>query len=574
MFAATFCLTCILFPLAAMAQSTHGIAMHGSPALPTGYQHLPFVDPNVKKGGEITYGVQGTFDSLNPFILKSMRTTARGVWDPQFGNLLFESLLFRSRDEPFTLYGLLAEKVETPPDRSWIEFTINPKAKWSDGVPVTADDVLFTYDILEKKGRPPYSSRMNKIAKIEKTGERTVRFHLNEKSDREFPLILGLTPVLAKHATNPQTFDQSTLEPPLGSGPYLISKVEPGQRISFKRNPDYWAKDLPVKLGMDNFDKVTIEYFRDGNTMFEAFKKGIVDVMPEGDPAQWRRAYDFPAVSDGRVRKDAYINGKPANMLAFVFNTRRDQFKDLKVRQALAMMFDFEWTNKNLFFDAYRRTSSFWHGSELSSLDIVADDTEKAMLADYRDAVPASVLDGTYRPTITDGSGRDRKVMRKAFQLLAKAGFKAKNGKLLDPNGKQLQFEILCKSQGEEKLAIAYRRSLQGLGIAVDIRTVDDAQYQRRTQSYDYDMIVRTYTASLSPGAEQIWRWGSKSKDIKGTFNYAGVAEPVIDHLIEILLKARSKQEFVTAVRALDRVLISGHYVVPLFHVQEQWVAR
>ncbi|MFK5980973.1 MAG: extracellular solute-binding protein [Rhizobiaceae bacterium] len=548
--------------------------MHGEPALPADFKHLPYVNPNAPKGGKITYGVQGTFDSLNPFILKSMRTTARGMWDPSFGKLIFESLLFRSRDEPFTMYGLLAEKVEVPEDRSWVEFTINPKAKWSDGVPVSVEDIIFTYELLEKKGRPPYSSRMKKIDRIEKTGERRVKFHLNDKSDREFPLIIGLTPVLPLHATFIDTFDKSSLKVPIGSGPYRVSKVDPGQRIRFQRDPDYWAKNLPIKRGQDNYDEITVEYFRSASSLFEAFKKGVVNVLPEGDPAHWERAFNFPAVKDGRVIKDAFKTGRPAPMVAFFYNTRLKKFSDLNIRKALAMLFDFEWTNKNLFFNAYRRTGSFWHGSSLSSLGIAADDIEKKLLANYSDKVLPKVMAGTYLPSKTNGSGRDRKILRSAFRMLKKAGYKTVDGKLVDPDGRPFIFEILCKSQGEEKLAINFSRSLAKIGIEATVRTVDDAQYQRRTQIYDYDMIISTLSASLSPGAEQKWRWGSEVRDTPGSFNYAGAAEPAIDALIDAIVKAKSQEEFTSSVRALDRLLISGHYLIPLFHIDEQWVAR
>jgi len=558
----------------AHGQPTHGIAMHGEPALATDFKHLPYANPDAPKGGKITYGVQGTFDSLNPFILKSMRTTARGMWDPAFGKLVFESLLFRTRDEPFSMYGLLAEKVEMSDDRSWIEFTLNAKAKWSDGVPVSVEDVIFTYELLAEKGRPPYSSRMQKIDRIEKTGERRVKFFLNEKSDREFPLIIGLTPVLPKHAINVETFDQSTLDLPLGSGPYTISKVDPGQRIRFQRDENYWGGDLPINKGLYNYDEITVEYFRSASSLFEAFKKGIVDVFPEGDPAQWRRAFNFPAVKDGRVKKDVFKTGRPASMFGFFFNTRERQFKNKEVRRALAMMFDFEWTNKNLFFDAYKRTGSFWQGSTLSSIGTVASDIEIDLLKGFPGKVASDVMDGTYRPTKTNGSGRDRKVLRAAFKIFKKAGYKTVDGKLTDPEGRPLTFEIMCKTQGEEKISINFARSLAKIGIDVSIRTVDDAQYQRRTQNFEYEMIVATLSSSLSPGAEQKWRWSQEARDIKGSFNYAGAAEPAIDALIDAIVTARTQEQFISTVRALDRLLISGHYLVPLFHVDEQWVAR
>ena len=570
----SFAVTLLIVPLKAFAEPVHAIAMHGEPTLPADFEHFPYVNPAAPKGGKITYGVLGTFDSVNPFILKSMRTNARGSWDHQFGHLVFESLLFRSRDEPFTMYGLLADKVEWPEDRKWIEFTLNPNAKWSDGVPVTVEDVIFTYELMTEKGRPPYNSRMKKIDRIEKTGERKVRFTFNDLADREFPMIISLSPVLPKHAIDPETFDQSTLDPMIGSGPYVMDKIVPGKSITYKRNPEYWAKDLPSRVGFSNFDEVVVEYYRNANTQFEAFKKGLFDVFPENDPAAWRRNFNFPAVTNGDVVKEEFKTGTPAKMLGFVFNTRKSKFRSPEVREALAMLFDFEWANRNLFFDAYKRTVSFWHGSELSSFGIPASPEELELLKPYLDQVKPSVLDGTYSPPVSNGSGRDRKILREAFVKLKKAGFSRSGSDLVDQDGNILQFEILTRSERQEKLAIAYKRSLEKLGIRVDIRTVDDAQYQRRVQNYDYDMVIQTYTASLSPGIEQIWRWGSRSTDVPGTFNFAGANDPALDAMIDHLLQAKTREEFVTAVRAYDRLLISGDYLVPLFHVDEQWVAR
>ena len=558
----------------ALAQPVHGIAMHGRPALPADYQHFPYANPNAPKGGQITYGVMGTFDSVNPFILKSMRTNARGSWDHQFGHLVFESLLARNYDEPFTMYGLLAEKVEWPDDRKWIEFTLNPNAKWSDGVPVSVQDVLFTYELLTEKGRPPYNSRMKKIEKIEKTGNRKVKFTFNENADREFPMIISLSPILPKHATDVANFDKSSLKPMIGSGPYLMDEIAPGKHITYKRNPDYWAKDLPSRVGFSNFETVRVEYFRNTSGMFEAFKKGLIDVYPESDPAAWRRKFEFPAVASGDVIKDRFVSGTPAKMQGFVFNTRRELFKNKRLRQALTMLFDFEWVNRNLFFNSYQRTVSFWHGSELSSLGAPANGRELELLAPWRNEISEAVLAGTYRPPITDGSGRDRKVLREAFEALKEAGYTQKDDYMVDTDGRPLTFEILTRSAKQAKLAIAFRRSLEKFGIVVEIRTVDDAQYQRRVQEYDYDMVIRTYSASLSPGIEQIWRWGSKSRDVPGTFNFAGVSDPAIDAMIQHLLDAKTREEFVAAVRAYDRLLINGSYAVPLFHVNEQWVAR
>ncbi|MBP2558714.1 peptide/nickel transport system substrate-binding protein [Neorhizobium galegae] len=565
----------LLIGTPALAEPVHGIAMHGSPALGPDYKHFPYVNPDVKKGGRITYGVVGTFDSLNPFILKSMRTSARGIWDPAFGNLIFESLMTRSSDEAFTLYGLLAESVEWNDDRSFIQFNLNPKAKWSDGQPVTPDDVIFSFELLRDKARIPFSSRLAPVAKMEKVGERGVRLTFNEKADREFPLILATgTPILPKHATDPATFDQSTLKPPVGSGPYRIKSISPGERIVYERNPEYWGKDIPAKVGFDNYDQISVEYFLQDNTLFEAFKKGAIDIYPDGSPTHWARAYDFPAVQNGDVIKDAFKPQLPTGMLGFVFNTRRSIFADVNVRAGLSLAFDFEWANKNLFEGAYTRTESFWQNSPLSSLGKPADERELRILGTIKDRIEPAVLNGSYHLPKTDASGADRKVLRDAVDLLKKGGYAIKNGRMSDASGRPLTFEVMTQSQDQEKLAIAYQRTLKMIGIDMSIRTVDDAQYQARSGNFDYDMIVKSYPASLSPGIEQIGRWGSASRNRDGSFNFAGTADPDLDKLIETMLTVRSKEDFEAAVRAYDRMLISGHYLVPLYHIPDQWVAR
>lgn len=558
----------------AHAEPLHAIAMHGDPALPAGFTHLPYVNPDAPKGGKVTYGVVGTFDSVRPFIVKSMRTTARGLADPVFGNLVYETLMARSQDEPFTLYGLLAETVEWDEERSFIQYNINPAARWSDGEPVTADDVIFTMELLKEKGRPPYSTRLNRVASMEKVGPLSVRFTFNENSNREFPLILSLSPVLPKHATEVETFDQSTLTPGIGSGPYLVSEVKPGERITYTRRDDYWAKDLPVKRGIDNYDQIAVEYFLSETAQFEAFKKGVFDIYPDGSATNWSRGYDFPAMTSGEIVRKEYESRTPSGMYGFVFNTRRPLFEDVRVRRALTMLFDFEWANRSLYDNTYKRTHSFWDGSDLSSYGRPADQRERDILAPFPDAVSADILDGTWVLPATDGSGRDRKVQRAALTLLQEAGYRIQDGKLLDENGNPFAFDLMTQNEGQEKLAIAFQRSLAALGINMSIRTVDDAQYQQRSQTFDYDMIMKAFSSSLSPGAEQINRWGSASRDIQGSFNFAGAASPAIDAAIDAMLNARTADDFRSSVRAFDRVLLSGHYVIPAFHLGKSWVAH
>ncbi len=563
-----------LFPLMAMADPLHGIAMHGSPQLPADYSHFPYANPDAPKGGSITYGVVGTFDSLNPFVVKGMRTTARGMWDPQFGNLYFETLMQRSRDEAFTMYGLIAESVEWDDERSFIQFNIDPDARWNDGEPLTADDVIFSFELLRDHGRAPYSSRLKRVEKMEKVGENSVRFTFNGEADREFPLILALSPVLPKHAIDPETFEAGGLTELPGSGPYRIKEVKPGEKIVFERRDDYWAKDKPSKVGFDNYDQIRVNYYLQEATLFEAFKKGDVDVYFEGDPRKWATFYDFPAVKTGDVVKDSFKVQTPSGMLGFVFNTRRSIFADPNVREALSLAYDFEWANKNLFDGAYTRTQSFWQNSDLSSFGVPASEAELALLGDAVNTMAPEFIDGTYKLPTTDGSGRDRKILKDVVTKLRAAGYTIKDGKMVDSAGKQLAFEVLTQNAEQEKFTLPFQRTLGAIGIAVGIRTVDDSGYQLRTQQYDYDVVIKSYASSLSPGAEQAWRWSSSVKDVQGSYNFAGVADPDIDRLIEAIVNARETEDFQTAVRAFDRLLLSRHYVVPLFHIGEERIAR
>ena len=571
--AATSFLAFALLP--AQSEPKHGIAMQGEPALPPDYQHFDYVNPDAPKGGNVTYCVVGSFDNLNPFILKSLRTTARGMIDTVYGNLVFEPLMQRNYNEPFSLYGLLADSADMDPERKSIEFHLNPNAKWSDGQPVTPEDVLFTYDVFKDKGRPPYSDRMSMIAKLEKTGEHSVKFTFNDKANREFPLIVALTPIVPKHAFDKDNFDKTTLKPLIGSGPYTVDKVLPGQRIVFKRNPDYWGKDVPSKRGFDNFDQITIEYFLNANAKTEAFKKGICALDDETDPVKRERDIDFPAFRKGDVKQEYFDTGIPPVVTGFLFNTRLPKFSNPVVRRALGMLYDFEWANKNLFAGKFNRTISYWQNSELSALGHPADYREKALLAPYPGRVPPDVMDGTWRPPVTDGSGQDRKVLKAAFELLKGAGFHVHDGKMLDPQGNPFGFEIMTSSQDEERLAAVYQRTLEKIGIDVDIRTLDGDQIQSRKQRYDFEVLIGTsgFSNSLSPGSEQVGRWGSVAAKTEGSFNLAGVADPAIDAAIDAMLNARTKEDYVAAVRVLDRLLISGNYIVPMQYNTQQWLA-
>jgi len=553
---------------------SHAISMHGTPALGPD-QPFPYANPDAPKGGTITLGVQGTFDSLNQHIIQGGWTSARGMREREFGTNILESLLVRSYAEPFSLYGLLAQKVRMPDSREWIEFELNPDARFSDGSPVTVEDVIFSLEVIRDKGRPPYRDWYAAITDKQVTGPNRLKLVFENGDNRELPLLIALAPIYSKDDTDAETFDKSSLNPPVGSGPYTFKTIEPGRIVVYEKNPDYWAKDLPVKAGFDNFDEIRVEYFRDETTLQEAFKKGLVQALQFREPARWATGFDFPAAKNGDVKKLEIPLGVPAAMQGIAFNTRREQFSDRNVRKALRMLFDFEWVNRNLYYGLYIRTAGYWDDSELSSIGRPASAREKELLAPFPEAVDPDVLEGTWRPADADGSGRDRKVLRAALEEFAKAGYSLKDRKLVnETNGKPLTFEILAKNEDEEKLALAYIRTVALLGIDASVRSVDPSQFEDRRTKREFDMVFNTWTASLSPGAEQYGRWSSKAADAEGSFNFVGAKEPAIDALIDAIVGARSREEFVDAVRAFDRVLISGAYAVPLYHVSDDWVAH
>lgn len=552
----------------ATAEPTYAIAMHGAPAMPVDFSASPYVNPAAPKGGRLVEGVLGTFDSLNPLIVQGLAV------QPIRGYVV-ESLMARGYDEPFTLYGLLARTIETDDARSFVTFTLDPAAHFSDGTPVTAEDVVFSWQLLRDHGRPSHRTYYAKVVRADILDPHTVRFDLTGSNDRELPLILGLMPVLPKHAVDVATFEQATLVKPVGSGPYVVAGVDPGKSVTFRRDPNYWGRDRAINRGLWNFDEIRLDYYRDANTYFEAFKAGLYDVRTEDDPSRWQTGYDFPSVHDGRVIKDSFPDGLPKLSSDFVFNTRHSIFSDIRVRQAIALLFDFEWINRNFFYGLYRRSASFFDGSELSAYHRPADARERALLAPFPDAVRPDVLDGTWSPPATDGSGRDRASLRQALALLSAAGYELKGTTLRQRTSHQpLSFEIMVASRDEERLALAFSNNLKHAGIDAQVRLVDAVQYDQRRISFDFDMIENRWEESLSPGNEQSFYWGSAAADEQGSRNYMGVRSPAIDAMIATLLHARERVEFIAAVRALDRILISGCYVVPLFYLPEQWVAR
>jgi peptide/nickel transport system substrate-binding protein len=533
-----------------------------------GFDHVPYSDPAAPKGGTLTQGILGTFDSLNPLIV-------RGLAVQQMRGFVIESLMARGYDEPFTLYGLLAKTVETDDTRSYVTFGLDPAARFSDGKPVTAEDVVFSWSLLRDKGRPNHRTYYSKVAKAEIVGERAVRFDLAGADDRELPLILGLMPILPRHAVDPETFEETTFTPPTGSGPYRVTEVKPGHSVTLTRNPDYWGRDLPITRGFWNFDTIRLDFYRDGNSHMEAFKKGLYDVRAELDPARWTSGYDGPALRAGRIVKESFPNGLPKPLSALVFNTRRPIFSDIRVREAIALLFDAEWANKNFYFGLFRRSAGYFDGSELSSVGQPADARERALLARFPGAVREDVMEGRWSPHATDASGRDRSSLKAALALLSDAGFDLDDAVLRSrASGEPLAFEILVTTREQERIALAFSRDIKRAGIEARIRSVDAVQFDRRKLTYDFDMIEYRWDQSLSPGNEQHFYWSSAAAAAEGTRNYMGARNPAIDAMIAELLRARDRGGFVSSVRALDRLLISGFYVVPLFHLPDQWVAR
>jgi peptide/nickel transport system substrate-binding protein len=550
------------------ADESYAIAMHGPPALPADFHHMPYANPDAPKGGRLVQGVLGTFDSLNPLIV-------RGLAVQQIRGFVIESLMARGNDEAFTLYGLLADRVETDDARSHVTFHLNEKARFSDGQPVTAEDVLFSWALLRDKGRPNHRQYYSKVAKAEALGGRAVRFDFGGAKDRELPLILGLMPILPKHAVDVGTFEETTMTAPVGSGPYRVTAVKAGSSVTLMRNADYWARDLPVNRGLWNFDEIRLDFYRESNGHFEAFKRGLYDFRVENEPLRWHEGYDFPAVRSGEVIRDAIKTGMPKPSEFLVFNTRRPVFSDVRVRQALTRLFDFEWINHNYFFGLYGRSPSYFAGSELSAYARSADERERDLLKPFGARIAADILDGSYRLPVTDGSGRDRANLRSALGLLSEAGYEL-DGTLLRHRATKvpLTFEILVATRDHERIALAYARDLKRAGIEASVRAVDAVQFDQRKLGFDFDMIQNRWDQSLSPGNEQSFYWGTEAAGVQGTRNYMGARDPAIDAMFAAMLEADARPTFVSAVRALDRTLMSGFYTIPVFSVQEQWIAR
>ncbi len=558
-------LTFSLYATTAWAEPKHGMAMHGEPALAADYKSLPYVNPDAPQGGVLKQAVFGSFDSLQPYIVKG---NPASVIRPY----VYESMMGRNWGEGFTLYGLIAESIDVSDDRQVFTFKLRPEAKFSDGSAITSADIQFSIETLRDHGRPSFKNNFSKIVKIETPDERTIKF-TQDKGDRELPLIVGLMPVLSKAYWTGKDFEASSLTPAVTSGPYVIADVKPGEGLTLKKNPNYWGKSLAYNKGLWNFETLKFDYYKDASGAFEAFKKGDADIRIESDSTRWSTGYDFPAVKSGDVKLETYSAKTPAPAWGFVFNTRKANFADARVREALVYAFDYEWANANLFSNLNKRIYGYFSGSALSSMGKSADAAELAVLGDAAKTMRPEMLDGTFRLPVSDASGHDRKILRRAADLLAQAGWKSSDGALKNDKGEALTFTITVQDGDQEKLALHYQRSLALLGVKVEVKRVDDTQFKQLQTAYDFDMIPATIYNSLSPGNEQTLYFGSSGREAKGTRNYAGINDPGVDKAIEAMLKAKSREEFVAAIHAEDRLLASGFYFVPL-SAPSQWVGR
>lgn len=560
-------------PVSALAEDlwrapiTHGLALYGEPALPSDFDHLPYANPDAPEGGILRLGQRGGFASLNPF-------NARFADAPQLiiGNVL-ESLMVRSQDEPYTFYPLIAKSVDLDETREHVIFHIDPRARFSDKTPITAADVLFSFELLKAKGRPNHRAVFALVKSAIALDEHTVRFDLTGAKDREAPLVLAAMPVLSKVTANAARFDELDMTIPLGSGPYVIAEAKPGARLVLRRNPDYWAREIPSQRGLYNFDEIDVDYYRDGGALFEALKAGLLDYREETSAARWSTGYDFPAVRNGAVVKEILRPGRPTGMEGFVFNLRKAIFRDVRLREAIAMMYDFEWINANFYSGLYVRTESYFGDSDYSSTGRPANASERAFLSKFPGVVRDDILEGRWRPVQHDGSGRDRMAAKRAQELLAQAGYVVVDGRL-QKNGVPVAFEIMIRDRDEERLALNFAASLQRIGVDAVPRVYDEVQYQRRRQRFEYDMTIGQWLPAAVPGQEQLNRWTTVSLSSGDSVNLAGAASPALNAAIDNLLASRTREDSVSAARALDRILLSGFYFVPLQHADAIWCAH
>ncbi|PJE40661.1 MAG: hypothetical protein CUR33_16900 [Pseudomonas sp.] len=549
----------------ALAGPKHAQTLYDEPPkYPANFKHFDYVNPDAPKGGTLRQAGFGGFDSLNPFINKGVPADDIGM--------IYDTLTRHGLDEPFTEYGLLAEKIEKAPDNAWVRFYLRPEARFHDGQPVTAEDVKFSFDTLMSKGAPMYRGYYADVEKVEVESPQRVRFVFKQAGNRELPLIVGQLPVLPKHWWAERDFSKGNLDVPLGSGPYKVADVQAGRSIRYERVKDWWGKDLPVNRGFYNFDTLEIDYYRDNTVALEALKAGQFDYWLETSAKNWATAYNTPAVANGQLIKEEIANHNPTGMQGFIFNTRRPLFTDRRVREALGLLFDYEWANRQLFNGAYTRTRSYFDNSELASVGLPSAD-ELKLLEPLRVQIPPQVFTDEYHPPVTDGSGIIREQQRRAYQLLQEAGWRVDGDQMLDSTGKPVSFEFLLAQTEFERVLLPFKRNLADLGIELVIRRVDVSQYINRLRSRDFDLIVGGFGQSNSPGNEQREYWHSSSADNPGSRNFIGLKDPAVDSLVEGLINADSRQSLITHTRALDRVLLWGHYVVPNWHIKTWRVA-
>jgi microcin C transport system substrate-binding protein len=566
-------LSLIATPVLADAPVTrsNAIAVLAKPALPPDFPYFPYVDPNAPKGGEVTLASIGTYDSFNPFILRGTATSGMvspwvvlpgGSGSGSSVGHVWESLLTSSADEAESGYGHLAKTIELPADKMWVAFELRPEAKFSDGTPVTAEDVAWTYRTLLEQGRPSFRIQMADVQDVVVESPSRVVFHFKSNENRELPLILGGLPVLPKHFFDGRDFTRPLTDPPIGSGPYRIASFELGRSVTYERRPDWWAANMPTGKGTNNFDRVRVEYFRDSTVAMEAFKAGQIDLRSENISKNWATAYDFPAVARGLVKKQDFPHHLPTGMQGYAMNTRRTVFANPLVRQAMAEVFDFEWANKNLFYGTYTRTQSYFSNSDLASSGIPQGD-ELKLLEPYRKELPPALFTEPFRLPVTDGSGNNREQLRHALDLLQQAGWSVKERKLVDANGEPMNFTILLDEPSLERVALPYVQLLQKIGIDARVRTVDPAQYQHLTDDFDFDMIMMIYPESDVPGNELRDYFTCAASKAQGSFNTPGICDPAVDAMVEKIITAQDRDTLKTAARALDRVLLWRWYLVP-----------
>lgn len=533
--------------------------------MPEDFAHFNYANPDAPKGGTFHQAILGGFDTLNPFSLKG--TAAQSL------NLVYDRLMMRSWDEPFTLYPLIAESIIVPPDRSSITFNLNPKARFHDNSPILADDVLFSFNLLKDNGRPNMRNTYKLVSHVEKLSDRAVRFDLSEQRTKETVLILAMMPVLSKTWWTNKDVNKTILTPPMSTGPYKITAVEVGRRIVMERNPDYWAKDLPVNKGLYNFDRMIFDYFKNQTTAFESFKSGDTDIWLDTNPAHWANAYDFPAIKNGAVNREEIKHGRVEKMWGFIFNTRRPPFDNRDVRTALSLVVDYDWINRNIFYGQYQTLTSYFPNSRLAATGTPSAE-EISLLDPYRLTLSDSIWGDAWTPPQTGSEKANRENRRLANSILTKAGWIIKDGKRVNKKtGTPMIFEMIIGSPHEEKLALAFKRSLAQLGVTVNMRTLDAAAFQSRLTDYDYDMVLYNWLNTLSPGSEQAVYWGCDAAQQSGRFNYAGVCKAATEDLIARIPNAQTTEDMTNTVRALDRILMTEHYTIPLFYTGRDFIA-